>query len=199
MTEEHIATVALRAMGNWNATTKYPQLALVRNGSALYIATAPNKGVQPGVASTSASFWMLACEDGENLDDAYVDDVHQDENGHTITNVVLEGDKGFSSDIDIYAQDGAENFTVTETTFTLHANAWEGNGTPYSQKVQIGAVTADSVNFITAPIGVTESQLSTIYSAVLGDGGQKNGEITVLCYGDVPATDMTLKITVFDN
>lgn len=185
-------------MGEWQAATTYPILSIVRYGGGAFIATKQNTNVLPTGASNSNLFWMSALDDGDDLDDVSAGQ-SSITTTQTATPVTFSASGDFSETVNVITQNGAEDTEQIETTFTLYANGWQGSNYPYYQRVAIPDVTADGVNFITPPDNVTEAALKTLYSANFGDGGQKNGEITVLCYGDVPATDVTLKITIFNN
>lgn len=195
MTTERIAYTAIRAKGDWNGATEYPELSLVRHDGALYVATRASTGVEP----PNTLFWALCAKDGDEITSVTVGEARILTDGYTATPVTITTQSGFEATFDVLAKSGNDDVAFIETTATLYADAWQGDSTPYSQTISVPEVTADGINFISAPKNSTPAELSVLYGANLQDGGQRDGEITVLCFGDVPANDVDISIAIFNN
>lgn len=67
MLTQGLGTASPVPMGNWNATTPYQKLNIIRYGSASYMAKKQNQGFQPTVTQGWQEVWQVLCYDGGSL------------------------------------------------------------------------------------------------------------------------------------
>ena len=197
MNVQNISMIGIVAMGDYDASATYNTLQAVRYNGKLYLATQPSTGIVPD-SNDGARFWMEAASDGSDFDDIEAGEVAILQTEYTATPITFTVD-GEEFTTDIFAANGNESANVIENTITISPDAWEG-ASPYRQTISVPGVTADSINFITIPYpSPPTTTMNIIHDANFGDGGQRDGEITILCYGITPPISLTLKITIFQN
>ena len=81
-------------------------------------------------------------------------------------------------------------------TTTLPASGWTGTDAPYTQTVSVAGVTATSANEILPGAEITAEQLQALQEANIQDGGQAEGSLTLLAYGDKPTIDLPVRVIV---
>lgn len=59
-----LGTVAAVPVGDWNPSTTYQKLNLVRYNCSTYMATQQNQNIEPGITPNWATVWMLTVADG---------------------------------------------------------------------------------------------------------------------------------------
>lgn len=88
------------------------------------------------------------------------------------------------------------------TTVTLSAANWVGDAAPYSYTLTLSGVTTTSNQEfipITPEEGLTTDMLKVLQSANLQDGGQSNGQVTILAYGEKPTIDLPMRVILRGN
>lgn len=96
----------------------------------------------------------------------------------------------------------AANLHSETAVVTLYADQWTGDAAPYSYTLQLTGVTATSNQEflpITPEEGLTTVMLTILQSANLQDGGQSDGEITILAYGAKPSMDLPIRVILRGN
>lgn len=88
----------------------------------------------------------------------------------------------------------AKKSTVVNTT--LSASSWSGSSSPYTYVLSVSGVTATNVNEINFSSSATDAQVEAYQNAMLKDGGQSNGKITLKATGDKPTVDIPITIIV---
>lgn len=95
--------------------------------------------------------------------------------------------------------------TKTESTYskkstvvdaTLAAASWSGTVAPYTYTLSVSGVTATSVNEISYKYSDTDIQIKAYQDALLRDGGQSTGKITLKAVGTKPTVDIPITIIV---
>lgn len=79
------------------------------------------------------------------------------------------------------------NRKSTLTTATIKTT-WTGSSAPYTQKISIEGVDANSVVEISLPSTANAEQVEAFNNLALVDGGQSDGEITLRAFGDKNTT-----------
>ena len=62
-TTQNLGPVSVIPMGDWNASTTYPRLSIVRSYGGSYLCNSSNTGIQPGVSPGWENSWMLLNQD----------------------------------------------------------------------------------------------------------------------------------------
>ena len=88
----------------------------------------------------------------------------------------------------------AKKSTVVDTT--LSASSWSGSSAPYTYTLSVSGVTATNVNEINFSSSATDAQVEAYQNAMLKDGGQSSGKITLKATGDKPTVDIPITIIV---
>lgn len=196
MATKTIGAVGLVPKGRWSSTTLYTKLAVVRHDTAIYISKQPNMNIEPGVNANWESFWMVAAADGADVASVTAGTPYTNDDNYTATPITVETESGSTHTFEILAKNGNAGVNIITRTITLTTAGWTGSQNPYSQTVAVTGVTATSLNLITPTTTATSAELETIYNANLQDGGQDEDEITVLCYGDLPNSDITMRVVI---
>lgn len=82
------------------------------------------------------------------------------------------------------------------TATTLSASGWTGTDAPYTQTISVAGVTTTSANEILPGAEITADQLEALQTANIQDGGQAEGSLTLLAYGDKPDIDLPVRVIV---
>lgn len=96
----------------------------------------------------------------------------------------------------------ASNLHSGTAVVTLYADQWAGDTAPYAYTLQLTDVTATSNQEflpITPEEGLTTAMLATLQAANFQDGGQDDGEITILAYGSKPTIDLPMRVILRGN
>ena len=96
----------------------------------------------------------------------------------------------------------ASNLHSGTAVVTLYADQWIGDTAPYSYTLQLtGVTTTSNQEFlpITPEEGLTTVMLTILQSANLQDGGQSDGEVTILAYGSKPSIDLPVRVILRGN
>ena len=100
-------------------------------------------------------------------------------------------------DVDIDS-DGGVSFTgssVKLSEVTLHAAAWVGSRSPYSQVVEIEGVTRNCL----VDLQPSVAQLQIFHEKDLAFTTENNdGVVTVYAVGDKPTNDYTIQVTIME-
>jgi len=79
---------------------------------------------------------------------------------------------------------------------TLSADAWTGTAAPYRYALQLPAIHENSVVELLPAALMSEEALSMLQAANIQDGGQGNGILTLLAYGEKPTADLPIRMIV---
>lgn len=83
-------------------------------------------------------------------------------------------------------------------TLTLAEDAWEGDGTPYSQTLAVAGMTAEVNGVCGIAMGLSEEQLEVVYESGLSVMEQGEGVLTVQATGGRPTCDIPIVLILFD-
>lgn len=95
----------------------------------------------------------------------------------------------FSGNYNDLTNKPAMNRTINAT---VTASGWIGTSAPYTNTVGIAGVTATSIVDVSLQTSPTMEQVSACASAIIVDGGQSNGSITLMAMGDKPEIDIPI-------
>lgn len=87
-----------------------------------------------------------------------------------------------------------KDFVTVATIDTV----WDGLAVPYTQTIQIGGVTAESVVEISLPSTATVEEVTAFLDLGLQDGGQAEGSITIRAFGTKNTISIPLNVVVRD-
>lgn len=83
-----------------------------------------------------------------------------------------------------------------KTSAVISRLLWTGDSTPYKQTINIDGVTPTSVVEISLPPNSTIIQINDAKALGLQDGGQTDGQITLLSYGVLNTVDISINVVV---
>lgn len=83
-----------------------------------------------------------------------------------------------------------EDYEATVKSYTLSASGWSsGNYTIYD-----GLITSSSNQEVLPAVGITSAQYNALSKAMIVDGGQSSGSLTIKALGTVPTIDIPIRI-----
>ncbi len=90
--------------------------------------------------------------------------------------------------------DNLDNKPVMDRTVNamVVASGWSGESAPYMNTIRIAGVTTTSIVDISLRASPTMEQVSACASAMIVDGGQSDGSITLMAMGDKPEIDIPI-------
>lgn len=80
---------------------------------------------------------------------------------------------------------------------TLPAEGWQGSHAPFSCALALAGVTGTSVQILAPAAAITAQQLFELQEANIQDGGQTDGQLTLLAYGKKPESDLPLQVMLW--
>lgn len=84
----------------------------------------------------------------------------------------------------------------TELTRTIIASGWVGEEAPYTNTITVAGATANNNIEVIVPPTATADEISAFVSAMILNGTQANGSITLNCWGTVPEIDLPIIVIV---
>lgn len=84
----------------------------------------------------------------------------------------------------------ADDMKSTTISTTLYAETWN-NG---SYTITNDLITSTSNQEIITAVGITAEQYNALSAAMIVDGGQSTGSLTMKAFGDVPTVDIPIRI-----
>lgn len=90
--------------------------------------------------------------------------------------------------ISVYSENNPQ--TSTTKLFTLSASSWSSGNYTISDSM----ITASSNQEILPAIGITADQLKALQKAMIVDGGQSAGSLTLTALGTVPTIDIPIRV-----
>ena len=103
------------------------------------------------------------------------------------------------SEVPSYIQNGfTKLFSSKSTTLsvTLNASGWTGTNAPFSYVINNSAFTATNNIELVMPGNVTQQHVEAYQSAMILNGTQSSGSITLKAWGDKPTINLPLSIIV---
>lgn len=94
----------------------------------------------------------------------------------------------------IIGSGGGSKPTIVQAT--IPASGWTGDDAPYENRISIQGVTAESIVEVTLRARPTIDQVSACADAMLVDGGQAAGSITLMAMGDMPEIDIPITVII---
>ena len=88
-----------------------------------------------------------------------------------------------------------EKVTSARSTATI-TTSWSGTSAPYTQRLNISGVTADSIVEVALRSTATAAQAAAYAALQLQDGGQGSGYITLRCFGTKNTTSIPINVIV---
>lgn len=103
---------------------------------------------------------------------------------------IINADKLGGKDADYFANKSVFIAAI------ISASDWNGTETPYTNTVQIESATAENNLEVIVPADVTAEQIETFQSALIFNGTQAEGSITLNAWGEVPSIDLPIVVIV---
>ncbi len=91
----------------------------------------------------------------------------------------------------------ASHSHTTTYNVTVAASSWSGSTAPYSATISIAKATTSNVIEVTASSSATSAQITAMANAMICNGTQAAGSITIKAYGDKPEINIPLTVIVF--
>ena len=119
----------------------------------------------------------------------------------TFTALPLEGVyvsvETFNEAID-EVKDDLKNYSKVsaELSLTILASGWTGTEAPYTNTISVTGATGDNNIEVIVPPTATADEITAFVSAMILNGTQANGSITLNCWGTVPEIDLPVTVIV---
>lgn len=94
----------------------------------------------------------------------------------------------------VNGQTGAVEIKSTTVTATLLASSWDTSEDHPKYTLSVSGVTADSNQEVLPPVNPSDDVLEALQSANLQDGGQADGVMYIIAYGDTPTIDLPIRV-----
>lgn len=92
-----------------------------------------------------------------------------------------------------------EEVGMVTKTAVLESSGWIGSTSPYVYYLNYPEVNSSSLQIITPPIDISNSDLEMLQAANLQDGGQNDsGDIIIKAYGDKPTADLQVRVMIIN-
>lgn len=79
---------------------------------------------------------------------------------------------------------------------TLLASNWVGKEPPYTNTIEIESITANNIVEISAPNDVTAEEISAFQSALILNGTQAEGTLTLNAWGITPRINLPINVVI---
>lgn len=114
-----LGIVAPIPQGDWSNETQYNQLNIVRAGKAAYMAVVANKGIEPGVTTNWSLYWKKLTQDGRSLSSIAVNGSPTQNDGYTVTTLLVTYDDNTSETVQVRAKNGTNIDSVTQSSVRI--------------------------------------------------------------------------------
>ena len=201
-----------RPRGPYDPDTIYQILDMVNYDNKLWMAKTSNlQGAIPSKDDTVN--WMLCIDSkGEDLQalEASIDSrfASVGENIVTLTGTIENVQSSMeTADTELQTQitsntnavtalqNGKANKSTTVTT-TIPSSGWGSDGPPYANTLTVEGVTETSIVDIVIPGTTTSDEMAAYQEAMILNGSQAEGQVTLYCWGVVPIIDLPVTIVI---
>lgn len=156
-------------MGAWVSGTAYNTNQAVTHNNILWYSTVDNNTEEP---SDTSSAWAKAIALFQNASDVYMD------NGDTVEETIQN----------------VKNHLNNKFDFTLYANEWQGENSPFTQVISCPQASANSNGIIGLSPSSSFEQRVACRNALLAILSQDSGSITIVADGDKPLVDISCEV-----
>lgn len=142
-----------------------------------------------------AAYQQFYAESGAEFD-AWMEELHAILDGDAVSNL-MSAIKENSTAIQRIAKELEKKPDApTVVQATIMAEGWTGEDAPYENTVAVEGVTVGSIVEVALQARPTEEQVTACAGAMLVDGGQADGSITLRAMGDKPEVDLPVIVII---
>lgn len=142
-----------------------------------------------------AAYQQFYADSGAEFD-AWMEELHAILDGDAVSNLMSEIEKNSTAIQEIARELEEKPDAPTIVQATITAAGWTGEDVPYENVMTIEGVTAVSIVEVTLQACPTEEQVTACAGAMLVDGGQVDGSITLRAMGDKPEVDIPITMII---
>lgn len=128
---------------------------------------------------------------------AWMDGLHAILDGDAVSNLMAEIEKNTEDIKKITAELEKKPDAPSVIQATIEAAGWTGEDVPYANTVSIDGATPDDIIEISLQPCPTEEQVAACAGAMLVDGGQEEGSVTLLAMGEKPEIDIPITVIIW--
>lgn len=128
--------------------------------------------------------------------DAWMEELHAILDGDAVSNIMSEIEKNSTAIQDVVKELEKKPDAPTIVQVTITAAGWTGEDVPYENTVTVEGVTTESIVEVALQACPTEEQVTACAGAMLVDGGQADGSITLRAMGEKPEIDIPIIVII---
>ena len=142
-----------------------------------------------------AAYQQFYEESGAEFD-AWMGELHAILDGDAVSNLMSAIEENSTAIQGIAKELEKKPGAPTVVQATITAAGWTGGDVPYENVMTIEGVTAGSIVEVALQARPTEEQVTACAGAMLVDGGQTDGSITLRAMGDKPEVDLPVIVII---
>lgn len=177
----NLGKVCVSPKGAWNAQGSYTILDAVTHRGGSYLATAASGGVEPGVTSNWANYWMVLTKGITGV---------SARSNSGVTTMSVNFTDGSSYTFSFNTTTLAPGSTYTQMSAVLSASGW--NSSTMKQSVTVSGLTSSRAVFA-GPDTTSASNKTAYDNAGVYPSGQATNRLTFTCR-TVPTSNLTVNI-----
>ena len=128
--------------------------------------------------------------------DAWMEELHAILEGDAVSNIMSAIEENATAIQRVAQELEKKPDTPIVVQATITAAGWTGEDVPYENILTVEGVTAGSIVEVTLQACPTEEQVTACAGAMLVDGGQADGSITLRAMGDKPEVDIPITVII---